>query len=275
MTGAVKFRFGWSSTIFPTALNELTQEALTRLSANLRHPIGKSGKAHFVPAGSGRRLAVSDIHGCYETFENLLDKTGLTKSDQLFILGDFIDRGPYSRAVIDRVERLLAEGYSVFPLRGNHEQLFLEYRDKSANKLKLFAQRQNSRHLLKSGNRLSDSMQQFFSAMPYYYETDAHLLVHAGFNTVLDKPLKSWHDMLWIRKFDYLEMPLKAKRVVHGHVPQTLKRISRTVENDGFVWAIDNGCVRSRHSGFGRLVCVDLDSGKLYKTKNADTLPCR
>lgn len=254
-------------------MNDLTREALLRLSANLNEPVVKSGKAFFVPKGAGRRLVVSDIHGCFETFENLLNKTGFTKSDQLFILGDCIDRGPYSRAVIDRVMQLLAEGYAVYPVRGNHEQLFLEYRDRSPSKLRYFAQRQNARHLLKGGG-LSDSVGAFFQALPYYIETDAHLLVHAGFNTVADKPLKAWHDMLWVRKFGYVEKLLKGKRVIHGHVPQPLKRIERAVENDDFVWPVDNGCVRSRHSGFGRLVCVDVDSGKIYKTKNADTLPC-
>jgi len=80
--------------------------------------------------------------------------------------------------------------------------------------------------------------------------------------------------MLWIRKFDYDIEELSRKRVIHGHVPQSFKRIADAVERDLPVWPIDNGCVRSRHSGYGRLVCVDIDSGEIWKTKNADTLPC-
>ena len=50
-----------------------------------------------------RQIAVSDIHGCLKTFDNLLDKLALTQLDELFILGDYVDRGPDSKGVIDRI----------------------------------------------------------------------------------------------------------------------------------------------------------------------------
>jgi len=244
-----------------------------RLESILANPIGKRGKAFFVERPEGRRLAISDIHGCCETFYNLLDKVGLNPSDQLFIVGDCIDRGPYSRGVIDAVKKLLVDGYNIIPIRGNHEQICIDFADSQPRKLALFTERQNAKHLLKNGSKLHPAMERFFNAMPYYIETDNHFLVHAGFDTYAKKPLKSWHDMLWIRKFDYDFEELKGKRIIHGHVPQTFKRIADAVERDALVWPIDNGCVRSRHSGYGRLVCVDIDSGKIWKTKNSDTLP--
>ena len=69
------------------------------------------------------KYAISDIHGCSETFNALLEKIGLNKSDELYLLGDYIDRGPDSRGVIDTILRLQEEGYQIHCLRGNHEQM--------------------------------------------------------------------------------------------------------------------------------------------------------
>ena len=68
-----------------------------------------------------RRFAVSDIHGCHKTFRNLLDRLALTRDDELYLLGDFIDRGPGSKQVIDTVLALADDGYCVSSLMGNHE----------------------------------------------------------------------------------------------------------------------------------------------------------
>jgi serine/threonine protein phosphatase 1 len=47
-----------------------------------------------------RRFAISDIHGCARTFGALLNKINLSPVDELFLLGDFIDRGPDSKGVL-------------------------------------------------------------------------------------------------------------------------------------------------------------------------------
>ena len=54
------------------------------------------------PENGGRRLVITDIHGCAKTFKKLLDKVGLNENDQLFLLGDYINRGP-SKQVIDKI----------------------------------------------------------------------------------------------------------------------------------------------------------------------------
>ena len=65
-----------------------------------------------------RKFAISDIHGCLKSFEALLDKIQLSTSDELYILGDYIDRGPDSKGVIDYIWKLEQEGYAVKCLRG-------------------------------------------------------------------------------------------------------------------------------------------------------------
>lgn len=77
---------------------------------------------------TGKRYAISDIHGCYKTFQRLVEEgIRLTKFDQLFLLGDYVDRGPSSKAVLDYIIGLMEEEFNIFPLRGNHENDLLEF----------------------------------------------------------------------------------------------------------------------------------------------------
>ena len=73
-----------------------------------------------------RRFAISDIHGCLKTFKQLLETIGLEKSDELFLLGDYVDRGPDSMGVVRYIQHLIVEGYFVTCLKGNHERHLLE-----------------------------------------------------------------------------------------------------------------------------------------------------
>ena len=76
----------------------------------------------------GNRYVISDIHGCFITFKQLVEEViKLNKSDQLCLLGDYVDRGPSTQAVLDYIIELIELGYNIFPLRGNHENDLLEY----------------------------------------------------------------------------------------------------------------------------------------------------
>jgi serine/threonine protein phosphatase 1 len=72
---------------------------------------------------SGRLIAIGDIHGCHQEFEDLLEKLDLTKDDRLILLGDLVNRGPNSYKVIQ-----LAREYATASLLGNHELRLLNYR---------------------------------------------------------------------------------------------------------------------------------------------------
>ena len=73
-----------------------------------------------------RLVAIGDIHGHLLKLEDLLLKIQPTSGDQLVFLGDYVDRGPDSKGVIDRLIRLQEEFPQTIFLRGNHEQLFLD-----------------------------------------------------------------------------------------------------------------------------------------------------
>jgi serine/threonine protein phosphatase 1 len=68
---------------------------------------------------------IADIHGCSRTFEQLLLRSKLRKNDTLYLLGDYVDRGPDSCGVLTQIMGLLENGYDVRPLRGNHDDMML------------------------------------------------------------------------------------------------------------------------------------------------------
>lgn len=75
-----------------------------------------------------RLIAVGDLHGCLTAFDALLGELCLGDDDVLVTLGDYVDRGPDSQGVIDRL-LALREQTTLVPLLGNHDALFLEVLD--------------------------------------------------------------------------------------------------------------------------------------------------
>ena len=102
----------------------------------------------------GRRLVISDIHGCHKTFSALLKKVQLNRNDQLFLLGDYISRGPNSGKVIDIILDLRYHGFDVFALRGNHEQMVLDCLENTPFRLPGILERFEAHGLLKDGRKL-------------------------------------------------------------------------------------------------------------------------
>src|SRR5262245_52696089 len=81
---------------------------------------------------AGRTIAIGDIHGCPDALAAVLDAVSPDRDDTVVTLGDYIDRGPNSRGVLDRLIRL-AGRCRLIPLLGNHEEALVDaLRDKDA-----------------------------------------------------------------------------------------------------------------------------------------------
>jgi serine/threonine protein phosphatase 1 len=72
-----------------------------------------------------RLIAIGDIHGCAAALDAVLAEIRLQPDDCLVLLGDYVDRGPDSRQVINRI-LALQQKYQVIPLMGNHELMMLD-----------------------------------------------------------------------------------------------------------------------------------------------------
>src|SRR4051794_37675371 len=71
-----------------------------------------------------RTLAIGDIHGCLRAFDALLAEVDPQSDDVLVTLGDYIDRGPNSKGVLDRLLSL-GSRCRCLPLKGNHDLMML------------------------------------------------------------------------------------------------------------------------------------------------------
>lgn len=231
-------------------------------------------QSYFVekPGNQGRRLVISDIHGCSKTFEALLGKLNLMRKDQLFFLGDYIDRGPDSSGVLDIIIGLIDDGYNIFPLRGNHEQMVM---DKAflggSNEVKTYLENNNSEDLLGKNKKMYAEYLNFFQKTVHYFELDNFYLVHAGFDFNARAPLEAYEEMLWIRQFEPDDKVLQGKILIHGHTPYLLDVIQDAVARKSPVIPLDNGCVfYGENEYLGNLLCLDLDNFELIIQENLD-----
>lgn len=234
---------------------------------------------------NGRRLVIPDIHGCARTFTALLQRVGLQPEDQLFLLGDYIDRGPDSGGVLDKIMQLQADGYAVYPLRGNHEQYLLEaYEYYNAATFRQYLTMNECAGLLDARGDLVPAYRHFIANLPYYYELDEFYLVHAGFQWSANAPyspevFEPGRPMLEVRDFRATPIQTRNKRVVHGHQVTNLVDIERSIAQKNTVIPLDNGCCFA-HMGqeyltlgsvvVGNLCCLELDTLTLIRQPNVD-----
>ncbi|HEY8402939.1 MAG TPA: metallophosphoesterase family protein [Cytophagaceae bacterium] len=224
-----------------------------------------------------RSFAVSDIHGCSKTFIALIENTiRLEKQDHLYLLGDYIDRGPDSKGVIDFILHLKEEGFQVRTLMGNHEKMLLDaYSDRDKVRVWLMNGGEVAMESFKI-DQLSDLPEkyiQFFKDLEYYILLDRYVLVHAGLNFNIPDPLSDKEAMLWLRKYTVNPELIGGRMLVHGHTPQPLFKIEEDVAlaNANHVIGIDAGCVFSTNDFYGHLCALQLDTMKAFFEKNIDS----
>lgn len=222
----------------------------------------------------GRRFVIPDIHGCYRTFLTLVEKLEITKADQLFLLGDYISRGSGVKATIDHILNLQALDYQVYPIRGNHEQSFLETASSTNLKiLKAQAKRSKCLDLLDYEGQLKPRYAQFLQKLPFYLELDNFYLVHAGFNFMIEEPLQDMQAMVWIRTISETGAKwLKDKTLIHGHTPQQLFFIEKAIAEKRQILNLDNGCVYVNRNNMGNLLALNIDTFELTIQQNIDPI---
>lgn len=223
-----------------------------------------------------RLIAVSDIHGCFFSFKSLIEeKVVLTKKDQLYLLGDYIDRGPSSKEVIDYIILLKKNGYNVSAVKGNHEEMLLRCigDDTSCD---LWSVNGGTETLTSYGvdtlRNISQSHLLFYKSLLNYIPLENHLLVHAGFNFNAKDIFYDDHAMMWLRDNKVDPSKTNGKIVVHGHTPTRLSKIKEMISNSkrDFQICIDNGCVYGRGGDTGNLIALELNTEELWVQENID-----
>ena len=229
-----------------------------------------------------RKFAITDIHGCHKTFVALLDKIAFSTSDELYLLGDYVDRGPDSKGVLDEIFRLQKNGYKVHCLRGNHEEILLR---------SLYDPMGLENWLLTDGKKTMDSFGveatgdipgtylNFMRELDYFLEVDEYILVHAGLNFNLFDPLEDKRDLLIIRRwYDAVRYDWLGPRIVlHGHTPVPYFEIEKQLEqlDRNRYMDLDAGCVyagsdRPERSGWGLLCAFEMTGRRLVFQENVE-----
>lgn len=219
---------------------------------------------------------IGDTHGCLFTLKYLLEeKIGIKKSDSIYFLGDYIDRGIHSAQLVDYIISLIDGGYNIHPVRGNHEQMLLDsftsksaYRDWMLNtgKLTLNSYIEFLGKSFRFPKDIPESHLRFFNQLPYYIKINKYILVHGALNFNAEDPFSDTLSMLWSRAEALPDDFLPKKVVIHGHTPVPLEEIKETVSSvNARLISLDGGCVyKGRFPGIGYLVALELNSKELF-----------
>ncbi len=208
------------------------------------------------PLKSSRLFAIGDIHGCLTSLDSLLVSLELRPEDRLVFLGDYIDRGPNSRGVIERLLELERQGDHIF-LRGNHEAWMMS----GATNLSMFQSwcEVGGIETLESYNTfdlndIPESHWLFIERTRLFYETDTHIFVHGASG---QGPLETTgqHWLLWSRIYNIEPHP-SGKRTICGHTSQKNGR------------PLDRGfavCIDTHAYGDGWLTALEVTTNEVFQ----------
>ncbi|NML72736.1 serine/threonine protein phosphatase [Rhizobium sp. S-51] len=204
-------------------------------------------RLEFAPDLYAAIYAVGDVHGC---LAELLALEARISEDGRFIdgpkliimLGDYVDRGPTSRQVLDYLLSPPPEGFDRILLCGNHEDLFLQFMAQPEDNLDwlrfggvetLMSYGIDVTRIMEEGGgmaALATSMQAevpalhraLLQALPIAVKVGDFVFVHAGLRPGVALDAQKDEDLIWIREPFLARGPETAVTVVHGHTPSSM-----------------------------------------------------
>lgn len=202
----------------------------------------KSQQANLLADGV-RIYAVGDIHGCADLLEGVLRRidehigANPIARPTLVFIGDYIDRGPSSRKVLDLLIATAKQRKTVF-LKGNHEAFLLDF-IRDPNVLKQWGKNGGFETLMSYGLRpthksdkhssanlsselaaaMPDQHQEFLKNLELSFRCGDYFFAHAGVRPGIPLTAQAETDLLWIREDFLLHDGQFGKVVVHGHTP--------------------------------------------------------
>ena len=217
-----------------------------------------------------RTFVIGDLHGCADELNCLLDHVAPGSADTVVFLGDYIDRGPSARAVVERVLRLNHEGPRCVFLKGNHEDMFLGFLGRHGAHGEAFLRNGGDATLRSYGLdglsgaevavRLPAAHLAFFDRLDLMFEHGPFLCVHAG--VMPDRPLDSQRaeDLMWVRG-EFVEWPHPFPfTILFGHTPK------REIFDDRpYKIGLDTGLVYGN-----KLSCLELTELRLFQVRRGD-----
>lgn len=249
---------------------------------------------------SGRTFAIGDIHGDLAALEKLFTRLpDLAAEDTVVFLGDYVDRGPDSRGVVAWIRDFEQTSKAkVVTLRGNHEDAWLEvihrgwpeyvfprgngcyesFRSFTGGEVPTIDEMPTNEELdiMLAGGFLPEDVVAWFQGLPYFYEDEHAIYVHAGIKRrdgqfPHPSQVHPQRSLLWLRDRDFFEH-YRGKLIVFGHtttrtLPNELS--THTPDDPTDMWAgpacigLDTACGKG-----GFLTAFELPARTVYETRD-------
>lgn len=188
-----------------------------------------------------RLYCIGDIHGRLDLIKELhgsiqADASGYTGALSIVYLGDYIDRGPHSREVIDLLLDMPLPGFKAVHLLGNHEQVIMDFLKHpqavvgwlsygGRATLRSYGIEPPLGHNVEELERLRDELEEllparhleFFQSLQHFHQEGDYLFVHAGIRPGVPLQDQRNEDLLWIREDFTLSEQQHPQVVVYGH----------------------------------------------------------
>lgn len=215
-----------------------------------------------------RIIAIGDVHGCSAALAALVQAIDPTPLDTLVFLGDYIDRGPDSRGVVEQVIALEQRRIMV-PLLGNHEEMLLAALECKDN-LRYWLKFGGMDALTSYGYRGEDPSAadvrsvipaehvQFIKKCRDYFETVRHFFVHAYYEPDMPLHQQQWAGLRWESLPPIPARHCSGKVAIVGHTPHA------EILDLGYLKCIDTCC----HGG-GWLTALEVNTGKVWQANMA------
>lgn len=219
-----------------------------------------------------RTIAIGDIHGCMRALETLLAAIEPESDDVIVTLGDYVNRGPDSQGVLERLITLERQCNFV-PLLGNHDQMFLQLLlDTHAGHTRALSSwlRMGGDATLASYGALPGKVTgadlaripaehiAFLERCRGYHETETHIFIHANYDPALAMNDQPFELLRWESLRENIPGPhVSRKTVIAGHSSQKTGEILDV----GHLLCIDTYCF-----GGGWLSALDVHTGEVWQT---------
>ncbi|GFE70310.1 metallophosphoesterase family protein [Chroococcus sp. FPU101] len=207
-------------------------------------------------------FVIGDIHGCSKALDYLLKAVDLHSHDMIITLGDYVNKGPDSKGVLERLIKLNKTG-QLLPLLGNHDIMMLEARSDKKVALDWYVKKGGHKTLVSYGQNDLKAMANIPNAHWNFLEkkcfswleTENYIFVHANLNPKLPLNKQSQHDLFWKK----LANPIphySGKTMICGHTSQK----SGIPINLGYAICIDTWAC-----GNGWLTALELEKGRIWQ----------
>lgn len=215
------------------------------------------------------RYAIGDIHGGIQTFRALIRKINPKHDDRVYLLGDYIDRGPDSKGVLDAIISMQESGCDIRPIRGNHDDMLYraateQHDDYSWYWMKGWGFHTLSSFAIDNPSDLPAKYVNFLASLPLLYTEQNFILAHAGLDMTKTDPIteSAPADILWGDKSspDLVSGSLHY-RLITGHTVRKMTDIQDSLSTNWIF--LDNGAFVDLPPQHGHLMALNLDTMQL------------